>query len=279
MNVNIKNFIEQELDYFQPMLDRAKKATPKQRKAWAMETVRERHARISKEIHIKCSGKIQHGPFQGMALSANTWWSKYDLGAQCLGIYEYEILVELEVLLEGQNKTFIDIGAADGYYAVGALFSGLCGKVICFEQSEAGRDTIRDNWKANGAHGSLIVQGEANNESLSALKESDVNNAVVLIDVEGAEFDILTEPVLEKLKRCVVILEVHNWAEDFVSRYTGLLQRLHAYFDIEKIDRKTIDLYSFSELRDLTDDNRALLGSERRPCAMRFLKLLPRGGS
>jgi len=214
-----------------------------------------------------------------MALSANTWWSKYDLGAQCLGIYEYEILVELEVLLEGQNKTFIDIGAADGYYAVGALFSGLCGKVICFEQSEAGRTTIRDNWKANGAHGSLIVQGEANNESLSALKESDVNNAVVLIDVEGAEFDILTEPVLEKLKRCVVILEVHNWAEDFVSRYTGLLQRLHAYFDIEKIDRKTVDLYSFSELRDLTDDNRALLGSERRPCAMRFLKLLPRGGS
>lgn len=276
MSSELEIFIERERDYFQPMLDRARNVTLDEREEWALETVRQRHARISHEVFAACGGKVKYGPFKGMALSDETWWGSYDLGAQCLGIYEYEILLELSSLLQNQDRMFIDIGAADGYYAVGALFSGLCKEVVCFEQSGEGRATIKRNWEDNGARGSLIVAGEANDESLLALDNSVVKDAVVLIDIEGAEFDILSAAAIEKLRLSTIILEVHNWVEDFIVKYADLLRRLDPHFYIENISRKTIDHYSFPELRDMTDDNRALLSSERRPCAMRFLRLRPR---
>ena len=37
-----------------------------------------------------------------------------DLGSQCLGLYEKEVLEQLS-LIQDERNIFIDIGAADGY--------------------------------------------------------------------------------------------------------------------------------------------------------------------
>lgn len=271
----IERFIQDELEYFVPMNERAKCATDDLKANWRSETVSARSERISLETYDACSGVVKYGLFQGLSLNRKTWWGKSDLGAQCLGLYEKEILNEIGRQEKGKYQTFIDIGAADGYYAVGMLLAGVVDNVISFEKSEEGRAAINENWDNNGKPGAITLYGEANHASLKIVPSHVFDNALVLIDIEGYEFELLTKEVIKQLRFSEVIIEIHNWIDDFEIRYAQLLRDLSEYFNIEKlapVDRNTSDL---PELRSYTDDNRLLLVSERRPCLMRFLKLTP----
>lgn len=247
-----------------------------EREAWGHETIRQRQERISLEVFDMLNGTVRYGPFTGLKLERNPWWGRLDLGSQCLGLYELEILNFLSHLEPGRFSTFIDIGAADGYYAVGMLKSLRIPKAICFERSDSGRDAIGRLWRNNGSEGVLEVLAEANPRTIAELSQNDLSCALVMVDIEGAEFDLLVKKTLSILKFCTVIIEIHNWIDDFLARYTEFLHDASKHYDIailERLDRSTSHI---NELRDFTDDNRLLLVSERRPCLMRFLKLSPR---
>ena len=273
--MSIDKFISEELAYFLPMQKRSENATQEMKSAWRNETVSQRQRRISLEVYDLFEGRINYGPFAGLKLTKETWWGESDLGNQCLGLYEKEILNLLTDFDEDQFSAFIDIGAADGYYAIGMLKSAKVKKSICFEQSEKGRMAIQENWKRNGFPGSLEIFGEANLETIHRLQEADISNAFVLIDIEGYEFNLLQPEVLQKFKSCVLVIEIHNWVDDFFEKYKALLNEASQLFDISIVERVDRPISSLKELRDFTDDNRLLLTSERRPCLMRFLKLTP----
>lgn len=271
----IEKFIQDEIEYFEPMNERAKRATEDLKASWRNETVSARSERISLETYDACNGIVKYGPFQGLSLNRQTWWGKSDLGAQCLGLYEKEILNEIGRQEKGKYQTFIDIGAADGYYAVGMLLAGIVDEVISFEISDAGRVAISENWDNNGKPGAITVYGEANHASLAVIPSHVFDDALVLIDIEGYEFDLLTKEVIKQLQFSEVIIEIHNWIDDFENRYAQLLRDLSEHFNIEKLEPVDRNTSYLPELRAYTDDNRLLLISERRPCLMRFLKLTP----
>lgn len=273
---SVEKLILAEADYFHPMLARAQQSTREQREAWRRETIRERQERISLELFDILNGVVKYGPFTGLHLDRETWWGKLDLGSQCLGLYEKEILNLIETTEADRYSTFIDIGAADGYYAIGMLVSGKVGRTICFEQTEKGRSVIAENWKKNHSVGELTILGEANAASFAALNPTDLDNALVLVDVEGFEFDLLTDEVLRLLTCSTIVIEIHHWMDNFLDKYTAFLRHAGNYFDVEVIERVERETSNLPELRDFTDDNRLLLTSERRPGVMRFLKLTPK---
>ena len=270
----IEDFIKSEIEYFSPMIDRQKKASNEMREKWRKETVYQRIERVSLETYDIFNGIVQYGPFKGMKLNRNTWWGRSDLGSQCLGLYEKEILNHLEKVKP--YNTFIDIGAADGYYAIGMLHAGLAKKSICYEISKDGQAAINENWTTNKNIGALEIYGEANETSLNYLSSDDLKDSLVLIDIEGFEFNLLQKDVIPLFKNSELIIEIHNWVDNFADKYTELLLNLSKLFHVGKInhiDRKTSHI---DELRSYTDDNRLLLTSERRPCLMRFLHLKPK---
>lgn len=270
----IEQFIKQEADYFEPILRRQRESTLKMKEAWRNETVAERIERVSLETFDFCEGKVLQGLFCGLQLNRNTWWGKSDLGAQCLGLYEKEILDLISA--QGPFNTFLDIGAADGYYAVGLLHAKMAKKAICFEISEDGQRAIERNWRLNAKPGKLEVYGKADEHSISSIAEKLCENTLVLIDVEGFEFELLSPELIAILAQCNVILEIHNWIEGFAEKYPVLLRNLDKYFDISVIAPSDRNTQNIELLRSYTDDNRLLVSSERRPCMMRFLHLLPK---
>lgn len=275
MITDLKTLIAKEQAYFQPMLARQSAHSLEKAKAYRQETVYERKERVSKEVFDLCQGKVQYGPFKGMQLQENTWWGKYDLGSMCLGLYEKEIQEALfaeEVL---GRKNFIDIGAADGYYAIGMLHSQRCQQAICFEITSTGRQTIEQNWHKNFSPGKLAIYGDVFQDFEQASSQIDFSDSMVLIDIEGQEFQFLNTQTLQMLKDAVIIIEIHNWSKNFLEQYTALLERCNQYFTIEVIERMERTTLTLPELRDFTDDNRLLLTSESRPCVMRFLRLIP----
>jgi hypothetical protein len=76
---------------------------------------------------------VAHGIFKGLRLNKNIYWSRNDLITHILGVYEKHILDQLIKFSKLDNSVFIDIGAADGYFAVGSAYSGLFKKVYAFE--------------------------------------------------------------------------------------------------------------------------------------------------
>lgn len=275
--MKINDLVAAERRYFAPMVARENTTPSAQREVWRSETIRQRQARISLEVYEMTGGEVKYGPFRGMKLSADPHWGLEDLGSQCLGLYELEMLKIIEAIDENQFKQFIDIGAADGYYTTGLLFSQKVDEALCFEQAARGRQAITDNWQLNGSPGSLDVRGLASGAELRKVPDKFFEQSLVLIDIEGGEFDFLTEDILQIFQRCTLLIEIHNWIDDFQERYCALLLRMGQIFHISIVERVERPTLHIPELRDFTDDNRLLLTSERRPCVMRFLRLDPKG--
>ena len=154
----IEKFIEDEIKYFKPIIESQKRATQEILEAWRKETVAQRLERVSLETYDLCEGKVTQGLFKGLQLNRDAPWGKNDLGSQTLGLYEIEILDYISAQVP--FDTFLDIGAADGYYAVGLLHSKMTKKAICFEISEEGRRAIKENWVINKSPGELEIYGE-----------------------------------------------------------------------------------------------------------------------
>lgn len=270
----IEEFIRKEIEYFKPIFKRQKEVTQEAREAWRKETVTQRLERISLETYDLCKGTVSQGLLKGLQLNRDTWWGKSDLGAQCLGLYEKEILD----LISAQEPfdTFLDIGAADGYYSVGLLHAKMTKKAICFEISEKGQRAINESWMRNDKPGQLEVYGEANEKSILSVASNLTDKTLVLIDIEGLEFQLLSKEVIAALGKCIVIIEIHNWIDGFEKKYPDLLKNLDRLFDISIISPSERNTQSIELLRSYTDDNRLLVSSERRPCLMRFLHLTPK---
>ena len=270
----IEKLINEEMKYFQPMIQRQNNVTREMQDAWRNETVSQRLERISLETYDLCNGTVLEGPFKGLKLNRDTWWGKSDLGSQCLGLYEKEILDFISAL--EPIDTFLDIGAADGYYAVGMLHSRIVKKAICFEISEDGQKAINKNWLINSSPGELEIYGEANGSSISSIVSHLTQNSLALIDIEGFEFSLLTQEVISLLNKVTVIIEVHNWVDNFPEKYSALLRELDQHFEVSIITPSARNTQNIELLRSYTDDNRLLVSSERRPCLMRFLHLKPK---
>ena len=272
----LHDFLGQEEQFFAGALKRSKNTPMEQREAWRRETVYERRLRVSREVFEMMGGVVGYGPLKGLKLSDDAWWGAPDKASMLLGLYEKELLTALSSKPLTERSNFIDIGAADGYYGIGLVRSGFYKKSFCFEISEKGRETIKHNARANGVEGQVEVFGKADETLVGQLSQECINDSVVLVDIEGGEFDVLNEAFLEAFQHAYILIEIHNWVEDFEEKYFKLLLAASKYFAIDTVKPVHRDLTQFTELNDFTDDNRYLICSEGRPNVMRFLRLNPK---
>ena len=274
--MKIEELIAREREYFKPMHERKNFYSKENLESFGNETVRERKMRVSTEVYDMCGGYVTNGPFKDMKLSKSSWLPGLDLGSMCLGLYERGLLDSIvEEFNNSERRLFIDIGAADGYYAIGLLNAQLVSKAICFELRTISQESIINNWKVNNEPGSIEVYGDVlkNFEKIYHLENQ---NAVILIDIEGVEFELFKQIDLKYLQNAVIYIEIHNWVENFDKEYEEFLISADEYFNVEIVKSKLVDLDNIPMLRSFTDDNRFSLYSESRPCAMRFLKLIPK---
>ena len=132
---NLEEFVRDEYEYFAPMRERQRAVSEEQKKAWRKETNRERQAQISMEVFDKCNRTVQRGQCKGLKPLPEPRGEELDVGPQCLGCYEHEILELIPSLADEETKTPIDIGATDSHYAVGMLSSKKAKKGNCSDVS------------------------------------------------------------------------------------------------------------------------------------------------
>lgn len=188
---------------------------------------------------MACGGKIRGGPFRGLRYLRTA--SCGALPPRLVGTYESELAPIIEAALRTSFDRVVDVGAAEGYYAVGFAARGKAGQVIAFEIEPATQDKLRQLAALNGVTSRLQVRGGADPESLcQALggdSDREATSTFLLVDVEGYEDTLLDPVAVPALRSAHILVEVHLFVDG------SLLERLRARFvdthDIHFIPQKT----------------------------------------
>jgi len=235
----------------------------------------ERRERLSEKIINLFDNTIRYGPFKGLKLSNNISWGLTDRAAMLFGIYEKEVLDWLSSLSE-KRKYFIDLGAADGYYALGMIKSKKCEFSFCYEILEESQKVIHDNAKLNNLSDKIEVRGEASKNFVDDFSSNELDNAIIFVDVEGHEFSIFNKDVLKKCRNAIMIVELHEWLiKDGTNKLKIFIKNAKQYFDISFLTTSSRDLSNYEELKYWNDTDRWLLCSEGRGRLMSWCILEP----
>jgi hypothetical protein len=240
-----------------------------------IDPVLKRRIAINERVDNLFSSTVAYGPFKGLKFTDEYWWGKTDRASMILGLYEQELLDALRTIGPA-HRIFIDLGAADGYYAIGVLVNGLFYRSYCFEMSERAREALRANAEKNGVADRVIIRAAASREFYKDLPQDILSKSVILVDIEGAEFDLLTSDVFAAFAGSIILIESHDY---FFANGQDKLDRLKVnagqYFNITEITTTSRDLSRFPELRSFSDTDRWLICDEGRGQLMTWLRLDP----
>lgn len=148
---------------------------------------------------------VLHGPFAGMQYVNRA--TEGALTPRLLGSYESELHPHLEALRDVGLECVIDVGCAEGYYAVGLarMFPGV--RVYAHDIDEAARAACAELAGRNGVADRVLIGGEFRPEDFEAFAG---RNTLVIVDAEGAEDDVLIPERAPALARMRVIVETHD---------------------------------------------------------------------
>jgi hypothetical protein len=240
------------------------------------ETAGEVRVRLSLALSEKLNNTVAAGLFAGMVLLPASTWGRGDRGSQLLGLYEQEIQ-DLIKTSSAACDCLIDVGAADGYYAVFSIFKNLFQSCYAFEASDESRHSIAQLAVLNGIIDKIVIHGFCSSEQLLVLPLSCRQRSFMLVDIEGGEFDLLSTEVISAFSKSIFAIELHPWAvpagEQAVADLCNRFSRSH---NIMKIGQGARDPNQFEFLRQLPDNERWLLASENRGQWMEWLIAQPR---
>jgi hypothetical protein len=156
---------------------------------------------IATEIVIKESkGIILSGPFKGMIWNpSNVSWGD-DVASQLLGIYEEEISDAIYESISTNPSTIINLGCADGYYLIGLALQIKNAKAIGVDISQSAINSSLENAKINNVEVEMFLETPMNLP----------DNSLWLVDVEGAEKEIMDPVIRPELLTATMIIEIHN---------------------------------------------------------------------
>jgi hypothetical protein len=192
-----------------------------------------------------------------------------------LGLYEKEVLEDLRQSA-GKHRIFVDLGAADGYYGVGVLVSNMFQTSYCFEISADGQKAIISNAELNGVSDRIVVKGIATKDFYKNFTPDELCSCIILVDIEGAEFDLFDEDTFRAFAKATIIIEIHDF---LVTNGNEQLQRLKEIgcrtHQLREIITGCRDLSKFTEVREFSDYDRWLICSERRRQPQTWLRFDP----
>lgn len=161
-------------------------------------------------VDRKVKAKVFSGPFRTMKFIHQDVFGSAT--AKMLGTYELELEPLLEKIKSTSPEVILNIGGAEGYYAVGFASVWKSRTVIVYESLEEGRSLIAANARLNRVEAHIDIRSLCTEEELyQTLVEDNID--FVVMDVEGAEMELLTERVVKKIKEATILIESHDFCK------------------------------------------------------------------
>jgi hypothetical protein len=129
-------------------------------------------------------------------------------------------LIEATCTYRHNPDLIVDVGAAEGYYAVGLALRKPSARVIAFEMEDLGRERLREAAELNYVSGRIDIRGKCEAQDLEGVLGGSTA-PIVVCDVEGYEAALLDPITVPSLRRATILVELHEF---ICSGITGILQ-------------------------------------------------------
>jgi hypothetical protein len=216
---------------------------------------------------------VQAGPFAGMSYPRSAVGRAEQLVPKLLGSYESELHDAIEAVVAQDWEQVVDIGAGDGYYAVGLALRCPSATVRAWEMNPLPARVALELACSNGVDGRIEMGGECRLDDLRALPEL---RSLVFSDCEGAEDELLDPAAVPLLRRSAVVVEMHDALAPGVE--ARLAERFTGTHRVETIGMRTRHAGEHPELGDVDRLNyidQELLVTEFRTHPVRWAVMTP----
>lgn len=192
-----------------------------------------------REVLRRTKCVVASGPFVGMRFT-----ERHVFGApmaKLLGTYEMELGKVIEGFVGAEFDGIVNIGAGEGYYAVGLASRIPAIRVVAYESLESGRKLIEEVAEENGMRDRLDLRGVCSREALGSLLEPG-KRYLIVADVEGAEVELFHPSVVALLTASSLLVEAHDFVvAGCTEELTERFRRTHVVIPIQSKERSLCD--------------------------------------
>ena len=220
------------------------------------------------------SRTVLHGPFKGMQYPELSAVGS-ELFPKLIGSYEKELEGLIEMFCQIEYSEIIDIGCAEGYYAVGFAIRNPNAKIFAYDISEEARILCSKMATLNHVDNRILIENECTPQLLNNFPIT--KRGLIICDCEGYERHLFNSSNVSNLKRCDILVEMHDFIDRNISLYLKqIFEKTHAMSVINSIDDKEKAInYHFDELKGVEVQTKKIIFKERRPEIMQWLFLTP----
>jgi hypothetical protein len=219
----------------------------------------------------ECGPRVIAGPFVGLTYPAWAGGWMADVGSKHTGSYEAGVHDLVECVIRGDPAVIVDIGCAEGYYAVGLARRLPGAKVLAIDISLKARVLCRVLAWRNRVTPSVTVRSRYAPGMAARYERSD-RPMFFLFDCEGAEKELANPERFPELAKAILIVELHEFI------HPNILEVLTTRFsETHKITLRAEAPFTpaLEVLAGWTPDDQAAFLSERRPAPMRWVAFTP----
>ena len=225
--------------------------------------------RVRTAINKQYRGVVLDGPFAGMKYEARPGGNV----PKMVGCYELELHPVIEKIVARQYASIVNVGCAEGYYAVGLAMRSPASRVYAYDIDAESRRLCEKLAVENECGERVCVRGRCDAGEL--VNVLTARPALVFCDCEGFELELLDPRQAPALKQCDILVELHD---NFVPGLSEkLLPRFAATHEIEKTRSVPRRAGLRPELAMLSDRDQARALGEGRLGVMEWAWLRAKG--
>jgi hypothetical protein len=195
---------------------------------------------------------VKNGMFKGMKYPEFVAHGS-SMFSKLLGSYESELYPEFEILLKHEYSEIIDVGCAEGYYAVGMALRKANAKIYAYDINPQALKASKRMAAENKVTDNIVFGNFCSPEVLS--KFNFTKRGLVICDCEGYEIELFTKEVVNNLKNCDIVIELHDlYNEKITPTIENVFKSTH---NVKLVSSEnTFKRLDSTNLRaDLTDDD------------------------
>jgi hypothetical protein len=167
---------------------------------------------------------VKSGPFKGMIFHSQAAEGCYI--PKLLGCYEEELHPLVEMFSQKKRyEQIINVGCAEGYYAVGLARCMPDTKVLAFDINPKAQVSCKQLAELNQVSEQIVVGGRVSQSDWPSLLNGRKGHTLILSDCEGAEYELLDPQQCPALLQADLLIELHQMdskpqlAETLLNQY------------------------------------------------------------
>jgi hypothetical protein len=224
----------------------------------------------NRRVRDRFGNAVRAGPFRALRYPDWGMTAVDAFSPKVLGAFERELHEALEAAIARRPSVVVNIGAAEGYYAVGLALRLPDAHILAFEPRDAQAEQLTAIAELNGATVDLRV------EHCTPEKLDDVlaPGALIVCDCDGCEAELLDPAAVPALAGSELIVEAHDLLVPGTT--DRLVNAFTATHEVARIDAEPRFVDDFPETDFMPLVTRQLAISEFRQAPMWWLIMRPR---